>query len=106
MRSQRNLRKDGIPKPAEWTDQDALELALEVYPPRSAEGGKAASAAEPASAAVAATVRRVIGLKPENLRYLQLDYHVTSTLDRRPASYDAEQVEALREIAAAIKIRR
>jgi hypothetical protein len=86
------LEKDGIPKPAEWTDDQAVELAVEVFPVRTS-GSK-----DP--------VKKIIGLKPENLKYLQVDYQVVSTFDRKPARYDAEQVEALREIAAAIKIKR
>ena len=80
--------EDGIPKPAEWTDDQAIELATEVFPPD------------------ALSVERVIGLKPENLKYLQLDYQVISTFDRKPARYDEEQIDALREIAAAVKIKR
>ena len=49
--------------------------------------------------------QKIIGLKSENLKYLQVDYHVISTFDRKPPRYDAEQVDALREIAAAIKIK-
>jgi hypothetical protein len=136
------LEKPGIPKPVEWTDDEAIELAVEVYPPRTPDGAKAA-AANPANAAAAAAVtaadkleaathaspplscaeldcltasldaalakipvERVIGLKPENLKYLQVDYQVINTFDRKPPRYDAEQVDALREIAAAIKIKR
>jgi hypothetical protein len=80
--------EDGIPKPAEWTDDQAIELATEVFPPD------------------ALSVERVIGLEPENLKYLQLDYQVISTFDRKPARYDEEQIDALREIAAAVKIKR
>ncbi len=91
-KSDQSSDKDGIPKPAEWTDEDARELALEVYPAG-------------AATVTDRSVDRVIGLKPENLKYLHFDYHVISTFDRKPARYDAEQVDALREIAAAIKIR-
>jgi hypothetical protein len=79
------LETDGIPKPAEWTDAEAIELAVAVYPPD------------------ALPVKRVIGLEPKNLKYLQVDHHVISTFDRKPPRYDAEQVDALREIADEIK---
>ena len=46
---------------------------------------------------------KIIGLKPENLKYLEFDYHVISTFDRKPPRYDAEQVDALLEIADAIR---
>ena len=78
-------KKDGIPKPAEWTDDQAIELAVDVYP----------SDAPP--------VERVIGLEPENLKYLKFDYQVISTFDRKPPRYDAEQVDVLRDIADAIR---
>jgi hypothetical protein len=80
------LAKDGIAKPVGWTDDQAVELAEKVYPD-------------------APPVEKIIGLKPENLKYLQLDHQVISTFDRKPARYDAEQVDVLREIAAAIKNR-
>ena len=81
------LEKDGIEKPVDWTDDQAIELAEKVAPPRCpAEGGQ-----------------KIIGLKSENLKYLQFDYQVISTFDRKPPRYEAEQVDALREIAAAIK---
>jgi hypothetical protein len=81
------LEKEGIEKPVDWTDDQAIELAEKVAPPD----------------APPKAVKKIIGLKPENLKYLQFDYHVISTFDRKPPRYDAEQVDALREIAAAIK---
>ncbi len=80
------LEKEGIEKPVDWTDEQATKLAEKVNPPIT-------PGAPP----------KIIGLKPENLKYLQFDYHVISTFDRKPPRYDAEQVDALREIAAAIK---
>ena len=138
------LAKDGIKKPADWTDDQAIELAEEVCPPRTPEGARSAYAANHTNAAAAAAVaaadkleaasptspltspliscaeldcltanldaalakmpvEKIIGLKPENLKYLQVDHQVISTFDRKPPRYDAEQVDALREIAAAIK---
>lgn len=47
--------------------------------------------------------KTVIGLKPENLKYLQVDYQVINTFDRKPPRYEADQVDALREIATVIK---
>jgi hypothetical protein len=90
---------DGIPKPADWTDDEAVELAVEVFPTR------ATSADRSAAALAQIPIERVIGLKPENLQYLQADYQIISTFDRKPPKYDAEQVDALREIAAVIKNR-
>jgi hypothetical protein len=80
--------KDGIEKPTEWTDDQAVELAVEVYPARGPG---------------APPVERVIGLKPENLKYLQVDYQVISAFDRKPARYDAEQVDVLRWILAKLR---
>jgi hypothetical protein len=80
------LEKDGIDKPVNWTDEQAVELAEKVEP---APGTK--------------SVGKIIGLKPENLKYLEFDYHVISTFDRKPPRYDAEQVDALLKIADAIK---
>jgi hypothetical protein len=137
------LDNPGIPKPVDWTDEEAVELAVQVYPPRTPDGARKAYNVNHANAAAEAAVtaadkldaatnaspplscaeldcltanldaalakipvERIIGLKPENLKYLQVDYQVISTFDRKPARYDAEQVEALREIAAAIKIKR
>jgi hypothetical protein len=80
------LEKDGIDKPVNWTDQQAVELATKVEPPLT-------PGAPP----------KIIGLKPENLKYLEFDYHVISTFDRKPPRYDAEQVDALLKIAEAIK---
>lgn len=84
---------DGIPKPTDWTDDEAIELAAKVFPwlnyPRPHDR----------------PILRVIGLKPENLKYLQVDYQVISTFDRKPPRYDEDQVGALREIATAIKNR-
>lgn len=85
--------KDGIPKPTDWTNDEAIELAVKVVPwrnyPRPPDD----------------PILRVIGLKPENLKYLQIDYQVISTFDRKPPRYDEDQVGALREIATAIKNR-
>jgi hypothetical protein len=83
------LEKDGIKKPVDWTDDQAIELAEAVDPPD----------------APPKPVKKIIGLKPENYKYLQVDHQVISTFDRKPPKYDAEQVDALREIAAAIKIK-
>ena len=83
------LEKDGIKKPVDWTDDQAVELAEAVDPPD----------------APPKPVKKIIGLKPENYKYLQVDHQVISTFDRKPPKYDAEQVDALREIAAAIKIK-
>jgi|ERR1700759_360599 hypothetical protein len=82
------LEKDGIKKPVDWTDDQAVELAVEVIP------SDALANKEP--------VKKIIGLKPGNYKYLQVDHQVISTFDRKPPRYDAEQVDALREIAAAI----
>jgi hypothetical protein len=82
------LEKDGIDKPVNWTDEQAVELAEKVEP---APGTK--------------SVGKIIGLKPENLKYLEFDYHVISTFDRKPPRYDAEQVDALLKIADAIKVK-
>ena len=82
----RRLEKDGIDKPVNWDDEQAAKLAEKVNPPLT-------PGAPP----------KIIGLKPENLRYLEFDYHVISTFDRKPPRYDAEQVDALLEIAEAIK---
>jgi hypothetical protein len=73
---------DGIEKPAKWSDAHARELAVDVFPPPPAP------------------VQRVIGLKPENLKYLHIDYQIVSTFDRKPPR---DEVGALRDIAAAIK---
>ncbi len=89
----RRLEKDGIDKPVDWTDEQADKLAEKVDPPFT-------PGAPPNS------VKTIIGLKPENLKYLQVDYHVISTFDRKPPRYDAEQVDALLEIADAIKNKR
>jgi hypothetical protein len=82
---------DGIPKPADWTDNEAIELAVNVFPLLTNQK----SPDHPIS--------RVIGLKPENLKYLQVDHQIISTLDRKPPRYDADQIDALRDIAAVIK---
>jgi hypothetical protein len=86
----RRLENEGIPKPAEWTDEEADKLAESVEP--------AFTPGDPPN-----SVKTIIGLEPENLKYLQVDYHVISTFDRKPPRYDAEQVDALLEIADAIK---
>jgi hypothetical protein len=78
---------DGIQKPADWSDADAIELAAKVCP------------------VAPAVVQRVIGLKPENLKYLQFEYQIISTFNRQPPRYDKDQVGVLREIATAIKNR-
>jgi hypothetical protein len=82
------LEKAGIDKPVNWTDEQATKLAEKVNPPIT-------PGAPP----------KIIGLKPENLKYLEFDYHVISTFDRKPPRYDAEQVDALLEIADAIKVK-
>jgi hypothetical protein len=87
------LENEGVPKPAEWTDEEADKLAEKVAPPFT-------PGAPPNS------VKTIFALKPENLKYLQVDHHVISTFDRKPPKYDAEQVDALREIADAVKIKR
>jgi hypothetical protein len=69
-----------------WTDQQAVELAERVGPPLTP-----------------GAPQKIIGLKPENLKYLEFDYHVISTFDRKPPRYDAEQVDALLKIAEAIE---
>jgi hypothetical protein len=91
----------GIPKPKDWTDAEAMELAAEVLsdPDPAAIEFSAAAAKD----AVWPRIKTVIGLKPENLKYLQVDYQIISTFNRKPPSYDADQVDALREIATAIK---
>ena len=86
------LGKDGIDKPVNWTDEQAAKLAEDVKPPL-------VPGAPPNS------VKKIIGLRPENLKYLEFDYHVISTFDRKPPRYDAEQVDALLEIADAIKFK-
>jgi hypothetical protein len=82
------LEKDGIDKPVNWTDEQAAELAAKIEP---APGTK--------------PVGKIIGLKSENVKYLEFDYHVISTFDRKPPRYDAEQVDALLKIADAIKVK-
>jgi hypothetical protein len=153
------LNNVGIPKPADWTNRQADELALDVTPRRYAAAVAAAkvvvqnNASVPlaqalvnivqsavnaapgnatlatalasaqaqqaapnqnnalaAEAAVAAAadewpVQTVKGLKAENLKYLQVDHQIISTLDRKPPRYDADQVDALRDIATVIKNR-
>jgi len=42
-------------------------------------------------------------LKKENFEYLQVEYQVLSTLDRKPAKYEQEKVDALQQIAREIK---
>ena len=81
------LEKAGIDKPVNWTDEQATKLAEKVNPPITPGANRP----------------KIIGLKPENLKYLEFDYHVISTFDRKPPRYDAEQVDALREIADVIK---
>jgi hypothetical protein len=49
------LEKDGIKKPVDWTDDQAIELAEAVDPPD----------------APPKPVKKIIGLKPENYKYLQ-----------------------------------
>ena len=80
------LEKDGIDKPVNWTDEQAAKLAETVVP-----------------SDTPGAPLKIIGLRPENLKYLEFDYHVISTFDRKPPRYDAEQVDALREIADEIK---
>jgi hypothetical protein len=83
--------RDGIAKPADWTNDDAIELAEKVHPWNNFPNRPPSN-----------EILRVIGLKPENLKYLQIDYQVISTLDRKPPT---SEVAALREIASAIKNR-
>jgi hypothetical protein len=80
---------DGIRKPVDWTDQQAIDLALTVYPWNNYP-----------NLPPAAPIERVIGLKPENLKYLHVDHQIISTFDRKPPQ---DQIGALREIADAIK---
>jgi hypothetical protein len=80
---------DGIAIPVDWTDQQAIDLTLEVYPWNNYP-----------NLPPAAPIQRVIGLKPENLKYLQVDHQIISTFDRKPPQ---DQIGALREIADAIK---
>jgi hypothetical protein len=98
---------DGIPKPEEWSDEQAIELAAEVFPvqPSYCHPYCPPYCSPPASPPCPAKteIQRVIGLRPENLKYLQVDYQIISAFDRKPPRYDADQVNALRQIAAAIK---
>ncbi len=70
----RQIDQEGIDLPREWTQEDAEALAEVV------EG-------------------KVKKLRPENLEYLQVEYQVLSTLDRKPARYEEDKVDALQEIA-------
>jgi hypothetical protein len=79
---------DGIPRPKEWTNADAIDLAVAVIP----------WLGDPPP--LVPPILWVIGLKPENLKYLQVDYQIVSIFDRKPPT---DQIGALREIAAAIK---
>jgi hypothetical protein len=78
----------GIEKPTNWTDLQAIQLAERVHP----------WSGDPPSAPIS----RVIGLKRENLKYLQVDHQIINAFDRKPST---DQVAALRDIASAIRNR-
>jgi hypothetical protein len=84
--------EDGISKPVEWSDQQAIDLADSVFP----WNNFPKVPPDP-------PIRRVVGLKPENLKYLQVDHQIISTFDRKPPRYEQDQIGVLRDIAAAIK---
>jgi hypothetical protein len=42
-------------------------------------------------------------LRRDVLEYLQVEYQVLNTLDRKPAKYDQDKVDALEKIAARIR---
>jgi hypothetical protein len=90
----------GIPKPEDWTHAEAVELACEVHPATVTSPPPPCS---PCADTIAETIR---GLKREYLKYLQVEYQIVSTFDRKPPRYDADQVDALREIANVIKSKR
>jgi hypothetical protein len=85
----RDLNSPGIPKPEQWDNEQAIDLAEAAYPwtnyPQRPAAGR---------------ITWIVGLKPENLKYLQVDHQVISTFNRKPPQ---DQIGALRAIADAIK---
>lgn len=73
----RRMDEDGIDRPPDWTEEQAKRLGK-------VEGEK------------------VKKLHRKNLEYLQVEYQVLSTLDRKPAKYEKDKVDALQEIARKI----
>ena len=93
----------GIPKPEDWTHDEAVELACEVYP--ATVNASPPDASPPCSPCANTITEKIRGLKREYLKYLQVEYQIISTFDRKPPRYDADQVDALREIAKVIRDR-
>jgi hypothetical protein len=76
---------DGFVRPAEWSDKELHEFAEEIdasSPPADPQKYK---------------------LRPPYLQFLQVEYQVLGTLDRKPPKYEKDEVDALRDIAEAIK---
>jgi hypothetical protein len=74
---------DGFPRPEGWEDKDVEMFTEEIVtsPPGPQK----------------------YKLKKEYLQFLQVEYQVLGTLDRKPPKYDKDEVDALRRIADAIE---
>jgi hypothetical protein len=72
----------GFPQPEGWDVEDLTRFAYEIptSPPK-----------------------KRYKLQDQYLQFLQVEYQVLSTFDRKPPKYDKDQADALREIADKIK---
>jgi hypothetical protein len=68
----REIDKDGLQQPPQWSDEDFKKFI----------DGKT--------------------LKKEYLEFLQVEYQVLSTLDRKPPKYDKDEVDVLQHIASTL----
>ena len=81
----------GFPKPPEWNKAD-LERFTEPFHCTGDFASPPGDAHEPK-----------YKLRDEYLQFLQVEYQVLSTLDRKPPKYDKDEVDVLRQINATLK---